>query len=230
MVILDSQRGDTDPMHDEEFNSSYAAFYYPWILIDGALEGTQLLVPPGGQIAGIYALSEAQRGINKAPAAMVVKGAKGLEFSIDDQRQGILNLRSVNTIREFEGRGILVWGARTLAAQNDPEYRYVNVRRLKNYLEESIREGLAWTGNWYNDQELWMRVEPCIRNFLTAEWRKGCLMGTRERDAFYVKVDRSTMNQNDVEEGRLIIQIGVAMVRPAEFQIIRIMLPVKGSN
>ncbi len=229
IVILDSKNGDTGPMGDEDFNSSYAALYYPWIMIDEGLE-TQRTVPPGGHIAGIYALTEAQYGISKAPAGMVIKGAKGLEFSIDEHDTDILNSRGVNSIRDFPGRGITVWGARTLALEADEEYRYVNLRRMKNYIEESIREGLSYTSDCYNNQELWARVKSAVTDFLTQEWRKGCFAGTTARDAFYVMVDRSTMNQADIEEGRLIIDIGAAFLRPAEFYIIRIMLPVWGSN
>jgi phage tail sheath protein FI len=229
MVILDSQKGDADPMRDENFSSSYAAFYYPWIIIDGGLE-TQLPVPPGGHIAGIYALTEAQYGIHKAPAGMVIKGAKGLEFSMDQHDTDILNSRGINSIRNFEGRGITVWGARTLASEADAEYRYVSLRRLKNYLEESVREGLSYTSDCYNNQELWARVKSAITDFLTQEWRKGCFAGTTARDAFYVMVDRSTMNQADIEEGRLIIDIGAALLKPGEFYTIRMMLPVQGGN
>jgi phage tail sheath protein FI len=229
MVILDSQKGDADPMRDENFSSSYAAFYYPWIIIDGGLE-TQLPVPPGGHIAGIYALTEAQYGIHKAPAGMVIKGAKGLEFSMDQHDTDILNSRGIISIRNFEGRGITVWGARTLASEADAEYRYVSLRRLKNYLEESVREGLSYTSDCYNNQELWADVKSAITDFLTQEWRKGCFAGTTARDAFYVMVDRSTMNQADIEEGRLIIDIGAAFLKPGEFYTIRMMLPVQGGN
>jgi phage tail sheath protein FI len=229
IVILDSQKGDTDPMGNEDFNSSYAALYYPWIMIDGGSK-TQLPVPPGGHIAGIYAWAEAQYGISKAPAGMVIKGAEGLEFDMDQHDTDILNSRGINSIRDFEGRGITVWGARTLASEADAEYRYINLRRLKNYIKESIKEGLYYTSDCYNNQELWAEVKSVITDFLTQEWRKGCFMGTTARDAFYVMVDRSTMNQADIEEGRLIIDIGAAFLRPAEFYIIRIMLPVRGSN
>ncbi|HPL54714.1 MAG TPA: phage tail sheath subtilisin-like domain-containing protein [Bacillota bacterium] len=230
MVILDSQKDVTNPMLDENYNSSYAALYYPWITINADLTGTQLLVPPGGHIAGIYALVEAQYGVNRAPAGMVIKGAKGLEFSMTPQQVDTLNLRGINAIREIALKGITVWGTRTLAARTDSEYKYVSIRRLENYIEESISEGLDWTRNWLNDQELWARVNTCIADFLTREWRKGYLAGTRERDAFFVKVDRTTMSRTDIEEGRLIVDIGVALIRPGEFYIIRIMLPVQGSN
>lgn len=229
MVILDSLKGETDLRGYDSLSSSYAALYYPWILIEDSL-GTQLPVPTGGHIAGVYALTEAQYGIHKAPAGMVIKGAKGLEFRLDQNDTDILNSRGINSIRDIPGRGITVWGARTLSTQAYEEYRYVNIRRLKNYIEESVREGLSSTNDCYNNQELWARVKSAITDFLTQEWRKGYFAGNTAREAFYVMVDQSTMSQIDIEEGKLIIHIGAALMRPAEFYIIRIILPVQGSN
>ncbi len=230
MVILDSKKGDSNPVLDEIHRSSYAALYYPWIEIDGSLPGEQLLIPPGGHIAGIYSLVESQYGINKAPAGIAIKGATGLEFNISNEFASALDPRGINTIKDFDSRGIMVWGSKTLAYQEESEYRYVSIRRLKNYIEKSICEGLSWTGGRCNDQQLWAEVNVCITDFLTKEWRKGSLMGNEARLAFFVKADRTIMTQTDIEEGRLIIEAGAAFLKPAEFYIIRIKLPVQGDN
>ncbi len=201
-------------------DSKYAALYYPWIKILDAASGTELLIPPGGHVAGIYARSDVERGVHKAPANEVVRGAIGLQFQITKGDQEILNPRGVNCIRSFMGRGIRVWGARTISS--DPLWKYVNVRRLMMYLEESIDEGTQWVVFEPNDQRLWARVRQTISDFLTRVWRDGALMGTTPEQAFFVKCDETTMLPDDIENGRLICLIGVAPVRPAEFVIFRI--------
>lgn len=201
-------------------DSKYAAFYYPWISVLDPLNGTKKLVPPGGHIAGIYARSDTERGVHKAPANEIVRGALGLQFSLTKQEQDILNPRGVNCLRAFRGRGIRVWGARTVAS--DALWKYVNVRRLFLYLEESIEEGTQWVVFEPNDQQLWARVRQTISQFLTRIWKDGALMGTTPDEAFFVKCDRTTMTQDDIDNGRLIVLIGVAPVKPAEFVIFRI--------
>jgi phage tail sheath protein FI len=207
-----------DPRSDDD--TKYAAFYYPWINIIDPEAGLQRLVPPGGHIAGIYARSDMERGVHKAPANEKVNGVVKLEFQITKSEQAILNPRGVNVIRAFPGRGIRVWGARTLSS--DPLWKYINVRRLFIFLEESIEEGTQWVVFEPNNEKLWARVRQTITQFLTRVWKDGALMGSTAEEAFFVKCDRTTMTQDDLDNGRLIVLIGVAPVKPAEFVIFRI--------
>ncbi len=208
--------GDLRPPRD----SKYAAFYYPWIKILDPRTNRDKLIPPGGHIAGIYARSDIERGVFKAPANEIVRGVRALQFSIGKGQQDILNPIGVNVIRSFPGRGIRVWGARTTSS--DPLWKYINVRRLFLFLEESIDEGTQWVVFEPNNEQLWARVRQTIVAFLTTVWRTGALMGTTPDEAFFVKVDRSTMTQDDIDNGRLIVLIGVAPTKPAEFVIFRI--------
>lgn len=201
-------------------DSQFAAYYYPWIkVIDGG-SGVARLIPPVGHLAGIYARTDIERGVHKAPANEVVRGARGVEVEVTRGEQEILNPRGVNCIRKFPGRGIRVWGARTMSS--DPLWTYINVRRLFNYLEESIEEGTQWVVFEPNNQRLWSRVRQTVSGFLTTAWRDGALMGTTADEAFFVKCDETTMTPNDIETGRLIVLVGVAPVRPAEFVIFRV--------
>lgn len=201
-------------------SSSYAAFYCPWLDVRNPVTGAVTAVPPGGHVAGIYARNDAQRGVHKAPANEPVRGIVGLDTKISRADQDGLNPLGINAIREFPGRGVRVWGARTLA--DDPQWKYVNVRRLFLYLEESMDEGTHWAVFENNDQRLWARFRQSLSNFLTTAWRDGALMGTTPEEAFYVTCDRSTMTQDDIDNGRLVAEVGVAPVKPAEFVIIRI--------
>ncbi|MDG3548128.1 phage tail sheath family protein [Methanobacterium formicicum] len=201
-------------------DTKYAAFYYPWVEIYDPLVKGPNFVPPGGHIAGIYARSDTERGVHKAPANEVVRGVNDLEFIITGEEQGSLNPKGVNCIRSFPARGIRVWGARTMSS--DPLWKYINVRRLFLYLEESIDEGTQWVVFEPNDEKLWDRVKQTITQFLTQVWKDGALMGTKAEEAFFVKCDRTTMTQNDIDNGRLIVIIGVSPVKPAEFVIFRI--------
>ena len=208
--------------------SKYAAFYYPWIKILDPLTGMLILVPSGGHVAGIYARVDQEKGVHKAPANEVVNGALGLEFNITKGEQDVLNPRGVNCIRAFPGRGILIWGARTAAS--DPAWKYVNVRRLFIFVEKSIEMGTQWVVFEPNDEKLWARVKQTINQFLTSVWRSGALMGTTQEEAFFVKCDRTTMTQNDIDNGRLVVLVGIAPVKPAEFVIFRIAQVAKGSE
>ena len=203
-------------------DSSRAALYVPWLLInDPAVGSTPRRLPPGGHVAGIYARADRERGVHKAPANEALVGVLGLTAAINNQRQDSLNPSGVNVVREFAGRGLLVWGARTLSS--DTELKYVNVRRLLIYLEHSIERGIKWVVFEPNDERLWTRVGDTVRNFLSLSWRDGALQGRSEREAFYVKCDRTTMTQDDITQGRLICEVGIAVVRPAEFVILRFM-------
>jgi phage tail sheath protein FI len=200
--------------------SKYGALYYPWIKIYDPLTKRQISKPPGGHLAGIYARSDTERGVHKAPANELVRGAVGLEFQINKQEHGVLNPRGINVIRSFPGRGILVWGARTCIV--DPLWKYINVRRLFIYIEKSVERGTQWVVFEPNNEKLWARVRATITQFLTGVWRDGALMGTKPEEAFFVKCDRTTMTQDDIDNGRLICIIGIAPVKPAEFVIFRI--------
>ncbi len=201
-------------------DSKYAAIYYPWIKVIDPVTNINKLVPPGGHMAGVYARSDTERGVHKAPANEKVRGVTGLQFPITKGDQEILNPRGINCIRAFRGRGIRVWGARTISS--DPLWKYINVRRLFLFLEESIEEGTQWVVFEPNDEKLWARVKQTISQFLTGVWKSGALMGTTAEEAFFVKCDRTTMTQDDIDNGRLIVLIGVAPVKPAEFVIFRI--------
>ena len=201
-------------------DSKYAAYYYPWIKVMDPLTQKPKLVPPGGHVAGVYARSDIERGVHKAPANEVVKGVSGLQFPLSKAKQDILNPRGVNCIRVFAGRGIRIWGARTISS--DPLWKYVNVRRLFLFLEESIEKGTQWVVFEPNNEKLWARVKQTITQFLTGVWKTGALMGTAPGEAFFVKCDRSTMTQDDIDNGRLVCVIGVAPTKPAEFVIFRI--------
>jgi phage tail sheath protein FI len=201
-------------------DTTYAAFYFPWIKIFNPTVNQDSIIPPSGHIAGIYAKTDIERGVFKAPANVVVNGATGLQFQITKGEQDILNPRGVNCLRIFPARGIRVWGARTSSANT--LWKYVPVRRYFLYVAESIDEGTQWVVFEPNNEKLWARVKQTITQFLTTEWRSGALMGTKVEEAFFVKVDRTTMTQDDIDNGRLICIIGIAPVKPAEFVIFRI--------
>jgi phage tail sheath protein FI len=201
-------------------DTEYAAFYYPWIYVTDPSSGAKMLGPPGGHVLGVYARTDSTRGVYKAPANETVADVIDLEFKVDDGTQAVLNPRGVNAIRNLPGRGIRIWGARTLSS--NALWKYVPVRRLFIFLERSIYEGTQWVVFEPNDERLWARVKDSIRLFLRTQWREGALMGTTEDQAFRIVCDRTTMTQDDILNGRLICEIGVAPVRPAEFVVFRI--------
>ncbi|MEF8782830.1 MAG: phage tail sheath family protein [Haloarculaceae archaeon] len=201
-------------------DSTYAAYYYPWIEVKDPITNQDKVVPPGGHIAGMFARNDAETGVHGSPANMVVRGALDLQLNITKGEQDVLNPKGVNCIRSFQGRGIRLWGARTCSS--DPEWKYINVRRLFLFIEQSIDEGTQWAVFEPNDRDLWARVRQSVSNFLTTAWRDGALMGTSPDEAFYVNCGESTMTQDDIDNGRLICEIGIAPVKPAEFVIFRI--------
>jgi phage tail sheath protein FI len=208
--------------------SKYSAYYYPWLRIRNPVTGTEMLVPPGGHVAGIYARSDIERGVHKAPANEVIRGLffdpldpkRSLQLQIAKGQQDILNPRGVNVLRYFPGRGNLVWGARTTTL--DPDWKYVNVRRLFIFVEESIEEATQWVVFEPNDEPLWARVRRSVGDFLRRLWMDGMLQGKTAEEAYFVRCDRTTMTQADLDNGRLIILVGIAPVKPAEFVIFRI--------
>lgn len=207
-----------EPRNDND--TQYGAFYYPWIFISDPRTGARTKVPPGGYVCGIYARSDTNRGVFKAPANEIVRGAIDLEFNIDQGTQDVLNPRGVNVIRRFPGRGIRLWGARTLSS--DPLWKYVNVRRLFIFIEASIYNSTQWVVFEPNSPPLWERVRQTVTLFLRGQWREGALFGEKEEEAFSVNVGRETMTEDDILNGRLIIEVGIAPVRPAEFVIFRV--------
>lgn len=203
-------------------NSDYAAVYFPWIQVFDPIINAPKFVPPSGYIAGIYARVDNHRGVHKAPANEPVLGAVGLKQEISKIKQEPLNQMGINCIRNLNGN-IRVWGARTLGAGKDnPDFKYINIRRQFNYIRESIDEGTQWTVFEPNTPELWARIRRNISAFLTNEWRKGALFGTTPQEAFFVKCDSET-NPIDVRKlGQVVTEIGVAVIEPAEFVIFRI--------
>ncbi len=209
------------------FDSKYAALYHPWIEIFDPTERVaqgapprRLLLPPSGFVTGIYARSDIQRGVFKAPANEVVQGLTRLEANINKARQDVLNPEGINAMRFFPGRGNRVWGARTMSS--DPEWKYVNVRRLFAFLEHSIDKSTQWAVFEPNNERLWANIRQSVEDFLLVQWRDGALLGSKPEEAYFVRCDRTTMVQNDLDNGRLICLIGVAPVKPAEFVIFRI--------
>ncbi len=207
-------------METTGFDSSYAAMYYPWIKVSDPATDKIISVPPSGYIAGVWARNDTTAGVHKAPANEVVSLAVGLDYQTTKGEQDTLNPNGVNCIRAFPGRGIRVWGARTLSS--DPAWRYINVRRLYNYVEKSIENGTQWVVFEPNDRSLWSRVDRDITAFLRGVWRDGALFGNTPSEAFYVKVDDELNPPESRDLGRLIIEIGMCPVKPAEFVIFRI--------
>lgn len=210
-----------------KFDSKYAAIYHPWVEIldpnERAAQGrppTRLLLPPSGFVTGIYARSDIERGVHKAPANEVVRGLTRFEANINKGRQDVLNPEGINALRFFEGRGNRVWGARTMSS--DPEWKYVNVRRLFIYIEHSIDKGTQWAVFEPNGPRLWANIRQTVEDFLLVLWRDGALLGDKPDQAYFVRCDRTTMTQNDLDNGRMICLVGIAPVKPAEFVIFRI--------
>lgn len=204
------------------YDSTRAALYYPWVEIADMTggNGRTRMVPPSGHMAGIYARSDATRGVHKAPANEIVRGALGLGVMVTKGEHDLLNPIGVNVIRSFPGRGIRVWGARTLSS--DPSWRYINVRRLFSMVEESIERGTQWVVFEPNDEFLWMRVRRDVGAFLSTVWRTGALFGATPDAAYFVKCDAETNPVELRDLGQMAVEIGMAPVKPAEFVIFRI--------
>jgi phage tail sheath protein FI len=202
------------------YDSKYATMYWPWVKVADPVAGKQVFVPPSGHIAGIWARNDSTRGVHKAPANEVVRGAVTLELNITKGEHDTLNPVAVNCIRSFPGQGIRVWGARTLSS--DPEWRYLNVRRLFNYVEKSILNGTNWVVFEPNDPKLWDSVKRTITMFLRRVWRDGALFGRTPAQAFFVKCDEENNPPENRDAGILTVEIGIAPVKPAEFVVFRI--------
>lgn len=202
------------------FDSEFAAMYHPWVKVLDPLTKNTIAIPPSGSAAGVYARTDNSRGVHKAPANEIVSACVGLDCNYTTGEQDILNPKGVNLIRSFTGQGIRIWGARTVSS--NALWRYINVRRLFIFIEESIRTSTNWVVFEPNDQLLWLRVRRTIEIFLGDVWRTGALAGATEDEAFFVDIGPNTMTQGDIDAGRLICVIGVAPTKPAEFVIFRI--------
>jgi hypothetical protein len=229
-AIIDGQQTttiDVTNIQGTVRDSNYAALYFPRIQVfdpvtakDPATKGL-IFIPPSGAMAGIYARVDQERGVHKAPANEIVRGALGLEYLVSKNEQDGLNPDGINVIRSFEGN-LKVWGARTLGGDDNGEFKYINVRRLMNFLRESLDEGTQFVVFEPNSPPLWQRINRAVTAFLTNVWRDGALFGTTPEQAFYVKCDETTNPPEVRELGQVITEIGVAIVRPAEFVIFRI--------
>lgn len=219
-VPRDKKTVDDVVSHRNFFDSDFAAMYHPWVKVLDPLTKNTIAIPPSGSAAGIYARTDNTRGVHKAPANEIVSACVGLDCNYTTGEQDLLNPKGVNLIRSFPGQGIRVWGARTVSS--NALWKYVNVRRLFIYIEESIRTSTNWVVFEPNDQLLWLRVRRTIEIFLGDVWRTGALAGATEDEAFFVDIGPNTMTQGDIDAGRLICVIGVAPVKPAEFVIFRI--------
>lgn len=233
-AVLDGNPPPRDSMTEiqqqrQRYDTKYAALYHPWLLIPDPYPDVQgpppdYAIPPSGHMAGIYARTDIERGVHKAPANEVVRGVIGLQRVLNKEQHDILNPYpvNINVIRDFRpvNRGIRIYGGRCITSDSD--WKYVNVRRLLIFIEASIDRGLQWVVFEPNAEPLWARVRRAIANFLTLVWRNGALEGTKVEEAFFVKCDRTTMTQTDIDQGRLICLVGVAPVKPAEYVIVRI--------
>ena len=199
-------------------DSKYGAYYFPWIQVYDPDKGN-IFVPPSGHVAGVYSRVDSERGVHKAPANELVRGALALKYNVSKGEQDLLNPKGINAIRFMNG-GIRIWGARTLSS--DPSWRYINVRRLFIMVETSIERATQWVVFEPNDHRLWKRVVRTIGSFLTLLWRNGALMGTSPEQAFFVKCDDETNPPEVIDAGQLVVEIGLAPVKPAEFVIFRI--------
>ena len=233
-AVLDAHRPPRDSIADvmaqrQQYDTKYAAMYHPWLLVPppfpvSATMPPEYAIPPSGHVVGVYARTDIERGVHKAPANEVVRGIVGLQRLLNKGEHDILNPypTNINVIRDFRpnSRGIRIYGGRVITSDSD--WKYVNVRRLVIFIEASLDRGLQWVVFEPNAEPLWARVRRSISNFLTLVWRNGALEGTKVEEAFFVKCDRTTMTQTDIDSGRLICVVGVAPVKPAEFVIVRI--------
>jgi len=222
-AVLDMPKEMSKPKDLLEFrqivDSTYCAMYHPWVKVFDRVAGKPGLIPPSGAVLGVYARTDTNRGVHKAPANEVIF-ATGLAVDYNKQEQDVLNPEGINLIRRLPGQGIRIWGART--ASSNVSFKYVNVRRLFIYLEESIKANTNWVVFEPNDSDLWSRVQISITGFLNDMWRSGMIVGSTPQEAYFVEIGPSTMSKDDIANGRLICNIGIAPSRPAEFVIFRV--------
>lgn len=219
-VPIDRKKTNDVVEFRDMYDTTYAAMYHPWLEMFDPLAKRSAYFPPSGAMAGVYARTDNERGVHKAPANEIVRGCTGLSCNYNEGEQDILNPKGVNLVRAFTGRGIRVWGARTMSSNG--LWKYVNVRRLYIYIEESIKANTNWVVFEPNSEVLWGRVTRTIEMFLATCWRSGALAGSTPSEAYFVECGPTTMTQDDIDNGRLICNIGIAAVKPAEFVIFRI--------
>ncbi len=233
-AILD---GPKERMQGEEIEKAgllpasdkgFGAMYVPWVTVKNPFQDKEKnyadepVVPPSGFMAGIYARVDGTRGVHKAPANETVAGITGLAYHINAREQGAYNVRGINCIRDFGGRGVRVWGARTLSTLSNPSWKYINVRRLFIMIEKTIQLGSQWAVFEPNDHRLWARLKRNIWAFLSRVWASGALVGKTADEAFYVKCDEETNPKEEVDAGYVNIEIGISPVKPAEFVVFKI--------
>ena len=229
-AVLDTPPGQSPAdaeSYRASFNSKLAALYYPWVVVPNPrfkpanpASTPEITLPPSAFVCGIYVRTDTTLGVWKAPANQAVKSALRLERTLTNADQGPLNDLGINCLRSFGGQGNLVWGARTISS--DMEWKYVPVARYFIYLEHSIDLGTQWAAVEPNAEPLWAKIRLGVATFLMNEWRRGTMQGAQPKDSFYVRCDATTMTQNDLDNGRLVCEIGIAPTRPAEFVILRI--------
>jgi phage tail sheath protein FI len=219
---VDGTTVDVDALLHErgKWNSQYAAMYAPWVTVLDPLTNQQISVPPAGHIVGAYAFTDNLRGVFKAPANVVLQGIVGFSRDIPTGEQDLLNPMGVNVVRNLPGLGNVIWGARTIAA--DPLWKYVNVRRLFIFIEQSLVQGTRYAVFEPNDLHLWSRLRDSVKNFLTTQWQAGALFGATPQEAFFVRVDETTTTQDDRDNGIVNLLVGLAPVKPAEFIVFHI--------
>ena len=223
-------KGPKPGLRPRDSDGGYGACYFPWLRGRDAIDPDQLVsIPPSGHMAGIYARTDSERGVHKAPANVTIRGAQGLTQMLTRAEQDVLNPVGVNCIRFFTREGVRVWGARTLAPSAS-NWRYLNVRRLFNMIEESIAINTRWVVFEPNAGPLWKDIQRDVGAFLTLLWRQGALAGARPEDAFFVKCDAETNPPEVVDAGQVVVVIGIAPVKPAEFVIFRIGQTAVGST
>jgi Bacteriophage tail sheath protein len=223
IAVVDSAQGQTIAdvrKMRSKIASKWGALYFPWVKVMDPITRRVITLPPSGFVAGIYARNDVNRAVYKAPANEIVNLALGFEMLLSKSQQEVLNPEGVNCFRFFEGRGMLVWGARTISP--DPEWKYVNLRRYFAYLEHSIDRGTQWAVFEPNGERLWANIRRSVEDFLLNEWQMGALLGDKPEKAYFVKCDRTTMTQNDIDNGRMVCLVGVAALTPAEFVIFRV--------
>ncbi|MDD3253079.1 MAG: phage tail sheath subtilisin-like domain-containing protein [Lachnospiraceae bacterium] len=216
----DTHTSDEMLRHRSYFDSSYAAIYHPWLNMFDSVKKKNCYFPPSASVAGVYARVDCSRGVHKAPANEVLRQCVGLSVDYNEGTQSTVSPKGINLIRSLPGQGIRVWGARTMSS--DSPWKYINVRRLLIYVKESIRAATSWVSFEPNDANLWARADRTIRMFLDTLWRNGALAGSSADEAFFINIGPSTMTQDDILNGRLICEIGIAPIRPAEFEMFQI--------
>ncbi|MBO3088022.1 phage tail sheath family protein [Cellulomonas dongxiuzhuiae] len=229
MALLDAPPGMSPQQMKEwrsdvaQYDSAFATMYYPWIKVENPLgsgASAEIVIPPSGHVAGVWARTDETRGVWKAPANDTIRGVLDVERSVTQTEQGFLNPIGVNAIRPFGTRGIRIWGARTLAS--DTDWQYINVRRLFNMVESTILEGTQWAVFEPNDVTLWEGVKRTLTGYLHGLWQTGALFGSTADQAFFVRCDETTNPPESIDAGRLIVEVGLAPVKPAEFVVFRI--------